>query len=107
MSTSAEPGIIDLSAVEYGDHTGTGWQAVIDAMDSGDPLLVSDSVADYFLTVLPPRAIFGAGFIFAEGDDVPTVFLRTGRRGEPWLVQRGAAPDLRDRLRRLVPRIRP
>lgn len=106
MSTTAGPEILDLSDVEYGNRTAAAWQAVIDAMDSGSPLLVSDSVAEYFLAVLPPRAIFGAGFVFAEGEDVPTVFLRTGRRGEPWLVQRGASPDLRDRLRQMIPRIR-
>lgn len=106
MSATTETGIIDLRGIEYGDHSATGWQAVIDALDSGDPVLVSDSIADYFLNVLPPRAIFAAGFSFAEGDDIPTVFLRTGRRGDPWLVQRGAAPDLRDRLRRLVPHVR-
>lgn len=107
MSTTADTGIIDLRAVEYGGHTAAEWKAVIDAMASGDPVLVSDSIADYFLNVLPPRAIFAAGFIFAEGADTPTVFLRTGRRGDPWLAQRGSAPDLRDRLRRLLPHIRP
>lgn len=106
MSPTTETGIVDLRAIEYGGHTAAEWKAVIDAMDSGDPVLVSDSIADYFLNVLPPRAIFAAGFTFAEGDDTPTVFLRTGRRGDPWLVQRGSAPDLRDRLRRLIPRVR-
>lgn len=106
MSPTTETEIVDLRATEYGGHTAAEWKAVIDAMDSGDPVLVADSIADYFLNVLPPRAIFAAGFIFAEGDDTPTVFLRTGRRGDPWLVQRGSAPDLRDRLRRLIPRIR-
>lgn len=106
MSTTAETEIVDLRAIEYGGHTAAEWKAVIDAMDGGDPVLVSESIADYFLNVLPPRAIFAAGFVFAEGDDTPTVFLRTGRRGDPWLVQRGSSPDLRDRLRRLIPLVR-
>ncbi|HEU4451431.1 MAG TPA: hypothetical protein VFR81_00185 [Longimicrobium sp.] len=107
MSPTTETEIVDLRAIEYGGHTAAEWKAVIDAMDSGDPVLVSDSIADYFLNVLPPRAIFAAGFTFAEGEDSPTVFLRTGRRGDPWLAQRGSAPDLRDRLRRLLPHVRP
>lgn len=107
MSTTEETEIVDLSATEYGGHTAAEWKAVIDAMKRGDPVLVSDSIADYFLNVLPPRDIFTGGFTFAEGDETPTVFLRTGRRGHPWLVQRGSAPDLRDRLRRLIPRVRP
>ncbi|HEU4456798.1 MAG TPA: hypothetical protein VFR81_27265 [Longimicrobium sp.] len=103
MSPTTETEIVDLRAIEYGGHTPAEWKAVIDAMDSGDPVLVSDSIADYVLNVLPPRAIFSAGFSFAEAATPPTVFLRTGRRGDPWLVQRGSAPNLRDRLRRLIP----
>lgn len=106
MSTTADTEIVDLRAVEYDGHTAAEWKAVIDAMDSGDPVLVSHSIADYFLNVLPPRSIFAAGFTFAEGDDTPTAFLRTGRWGDPWLVQRGSAPDLRERLRRLIPHVR-
>jgi hypothetical protein len=106
MTTTTHTEVLDLSAIEFGAHSPDEWQAVITAMDSGEPVLVSDSVADYFLNVLPPRSIFAAGFTFGEGAETPTVFLRTGRRGDPWLMQRGAGNDVRDRLRALLPRVR-
>lgn len=107
MSQTTETSTTDLRTIEYGDHTDAEWTSLIDAFATETPVLVSDSVADYFLNVLPPRSMFAAGFTFAEGDETPTVFLRTGRLGAPWLVQRGSAPDLRETLRSLLPLVRP
>ncbi|HEX8691405.1 MAG TPA: hypothetical protein VF746_03095 [Longimicrobium sp.] len=93
--------MLDLSAIEYDGVSEDDWRAVLQAMHSGEPALVSESIADYFLEVLPPVAMFAGGFAFAEGAEVPTVFIRTGKRSDPWLVQRGAIGETRAALVRL------
>lgn len=93
--------VLDLRAIEYDGATGEEWSAVLQAMHSGEPALVSESIADYFLEVLPPVAMFAGGFAFAEGAEIPTVFIRTGKRSDPWLVQRGPIAETRAALTRL------
>lgn len=75
-------------------------------MATGRPVLVSESVADHFLYLQPPRCVFGGGFAF-QGPGVPmTVFMRTGHRGLPWLAQRGPVAAVRQELQRLLPHAR-
>lgn len=77
--------IQDLSAIDADEHTSDEWQTLIRAIDSGETAIVSDSVGWYFLGVLPPRWMPGAGvFAFCEGDDRYTVFVSVGTN---WLMR--------------------
>ena len=77
--------IQDLSAIEADEHTSDEWQTLIRAKDSGETVIVSGSVGWYFLEVLPPQWMPGAGvFAFCEGDDRYTVFVSVGSN---WLMR--------------------
>lgn len=74
----------DLSATQDG-ASGEEWKMLMAAMRSGKTVIVSDSVAWYFLEVLPPRWMpSGGAFAFCEGDDQYTVFVQMG---EKWLMR--------------------
>ena len=69
---------IDHSMLVEGDDV--GWRALIVDMNAGRLLQVPEWVYDYFLNVLPPKGFTPGGFVFCEGEDVPTVFLARGGR---------------------------
>jgi hypothetical protein len=82
----AAPKCIDLRELEYGSGS-ENWHRIITAMGGQVPALVHESIAEYFLGVLPPRMMFGGGFAFAEGDEDPVVFL-AGQGDGPFIMQR-------------------
>lgn len=98
--------ILDLRAIEHGHRSSAQWHTIRTAMESGAITLVSDSVAEYFRDVLPPRSIFAAGFSFAEGNEPRTVFVRLGTCGAPWLMQRGNESHVVKTLRSLLGPVR-
>jgi hypothetical protein len=94
----------DLSTIEHGEHTREEWAGLIRAMDSGDTVIVSATVADYFLGVLPPARYLGpSAFAFCEGDDRFTLFARVR---DQWLMRtltygERSTAVLQDRLREM------
>ena len=88
----------DLAAIDAEEHTTEEWTTLIEAMNSGEIVIVSDSVGWYFLEALPPRWMPSAAiFAFCEGDDRYTVFVGVG---SIWLMRTlpygERAPDVLD-----------
>jgi len=69
---------IDISNMDYDDHTTAEWAKFLEAYYTYDLVRVHSSVWWYFLEVLPPRWISGRAFIFAEGADEPVLFFKDG-----------------------------
>lgn len=98
--------ILNLSNIQYAGPSTGEWDRLVAAMDSGDPVLVSPSVSDYFRGVLPPWSIFAGGFAFKEGDELPKVFVYVWDSDGPALVQSGRYPITLDALRSRIPAAR-
>lgn len=94
----------DVTSVEE-DSPREQWAIMIAAMRSGRTAMVSESVAWYFLEVLPPRWMPGTGaFAFCEGDDQYTVFVAVNGQ---WLMRtleygERAPADLDSRTREMI-----
>lgn len=86
MTTETTAGQLeDLSSITTGKNPPGEWDRMYRAMRSGRTIIVSESVGDHFLNVLPPRWIpDGGAFAYCEGDDSYTVFVRIG---EKWLAR--------------------
>jgi hypothetical protein len=68
-------GHVDMSDVNYDDHSPESWVALMKATTSGQVVKIDQSIYEYFFEVLPPRKILGRGdFVFCEGDDFPHLF---------------------------------
>ena len=77
-------------AVPYEYEDGR-WSEFIAKLDSGERVEIGKSIYWYFLEVLPPRRMFSGGFMFCEGDDVPTKFCQVGGASPVrYFCQRGA-----------------
>jgi hypothetical protein len=98
--------ILNLSMIQYAGHSPGEWDCLVTAMNSGDPVLVSSSVSDYFRDVLPPWRVFAGGFAFKEGDELPKVFVYLREWDGPALVQSGPYPITLDALRSRIPAAR-
>lgn len=79
---------IDMRHVQTSHSDGTNdreqWDKLIKLMDTGEKILIDQSVYWYFLEVLPPVWQFGSGFFFAEGMEKLKRFSETG---EEYAVQ--------------------
>jgi hypothetical protein len=56
------------------------WGEMVAAIRSGAQVEVGPAVYDYFLEVLPPRHMIADGYVFAEGEEFPTLYTRCDGR---------------------------
>ena len=66
----------NMSHIDHGRSTPPEWEALIEALDSGEDVQIHESVWWYFFEVLPPRYMGNGGFAFAEGQEHPRWFSK-------------------------------
>jgi hypothetical protein len=75
---SAKPPVLDFSHVVMGQQTKDEWDEIWQTIRSGQEALVSESIAEYFLSVLPPKYMKGKQFVFSDGPTYPVLFTNHG-----------------------------